>query len=318
MKKITLFILAIFSVGLIQAQVGVNTTTPNVETIMEIFSDTAGVLLPRVTTANRDAEMSPNGVKPTGSQLQTGTLIFNTTSKSFQFWEDTNTVSVAPAGRWSNLAVAAGGTQGNDGVVKANLSVTLPTPATTDPGYILLQQVGSNVGNSGGGNVAKWYTLDVDPGEFTLSAPPTTSWPENEPNPVITSFWRDNAFVVPSTAGSGGLIGGNGDSFRENSVPGQIHVWRINIYNSSGSSSSTAISLRLRNPLSGFTTSAVTLFSPSAGTELQTAIFYTIADGASLPAPNGTGNGYVLEFRSGSGNYAIWVESVTRVSLFKD
>ncbi len=56
------------------AQVGINTTTPDQSAILDINSTTGGVLLPRMTTAQRDAIPSP----------KSGLTIFNETALKFQ------------------------------------------------------------------------------------------------------------------------------------------------------------------------------------------------------------------------------------------
>lgn len=308
MKRITILILTvIFSYPLfLAAQVGVGTTTPNTNAQLDIVSTSKGVLLPRLsqTEANALATALTSAAEPAGM------LIENTSVPCIQRWNGTS---------FECLAVVTGGGTGNDGAVKINLPVTLPIPQTTDPGYISLAPVGSNAGNQGGGNVDKWYTLNVTPASWNFSSFPTTSWPENAfPDTLLADIFLNDQFTVTSTEGAGGLVGGTADAFVENHVPGQIHIWRVNVRNNAGSASQEILNARLRNPLSGFTTAAVTVFSPQQGSDLQTVIFITIADDASLPAPVGTGNGYVLEFRSGSGAQDIWVESITRISLFKD
>lgn len=56
----------------INAQIGIGTTTPNPSSILDIQSTTQGVLMPRMTTIQRDAIVSP----------AEGLLIYNTTTKS--------------------------------------------------------------------------------------------------------------------------------------------------------------------------------------------------------------------------------------------
>ncbi len=68
MKKI--FIIAILLSASIQAQVGIGTTTPNTSAELDIHSTTRGLLIPKLTTVQRNAIVSP----------ATGLQIYNTNS----------------------------------------------------------------------------------------------------------------------------------------------------------------------------------------------------------------------------------------------
>jgi len=57
------------------SQVGIGTTSPDASSVLDITATDAGLLVPRLTTIQRDALSSP----------ATGLLIFNTTTKSFQY-----------------------------------------------------------------------------------------------------------------------------------------------------------------------------------------------------------------------------------------
>lgn len=59
MKKIYLCILGFFSLAVLHAQVGINTTTPDASAALDIVSTNKGVLIPRVTTAQRLAIATP-------------------------------------------------------------------------------------------------------------------------------------------------------------------------------------------------------------------------------------------------------------------
>jgi hypothetical protein len=58
MKKITLITLMLFT-ALSYAQVGINTNTPDASSVLEIKSTTGGILIPRMTEAQRDAIALP-------------------------------------------------------------------------------------------------------------------------------------------------------------------------------------------------------------------------------------------------------------------
>lgn len=59
MKKIYLSMLGFFSLTVIHAQVGINTTTPDASAALDIVSTNKGVLIPRVTTAQRISISTP-------------------------------------------------------------------------------------------------------------------------------------------------------------------------------------------------------------------------------------------------------------------
>lgn len=65
---------ALLTAGVAQAQVGVGTTTPDPSAVLDVSSTTKGLLLPRLTTAERDAITSP----------ATGLMIYNTTINQTQ------------------------------------------------------------------------------------------------------------------------------------------------------------------------------------------------------------------------------------------
>ena len=87
--------------------VGVNTTTP--DAVLEVYSTTKGVLVPRLTTAQRDAMVSP--LNP-ANKVQEGTIIYNLDQHCLQY-------NVAPTGTTPNWVG-----YGCDGVVVTPGSIT--------------------------------------------------------------------------------------------------------------------------------------------------------------------------------------------------
>lgn len=282
MIRIFTLMIPIFLYGLSYAQVGINTTTPNGATVLDIISNQKGILIPRLSDADRNTNLADNDpltVPPAGvvnPSLTNGTLIFNTTSNTFQYWDGTV---------WRQLFVTTSSQAGNDGVVKVNSGNANVKPSI-------------NLSASGSGYGPKQQVLYATP--LVFAASPTTSWPETTvPFPGVTS----NIYI--SATGK----------WRENEIYGQVHIWRLIANVTPGSNSSSSVKATFRNPDSGFeVTSIQFLPSGSSGVgNLLTFYFYTIADAASLDP----GRGYQLFLESDSNSNAL-IDSFTRVSLFKD
>lgn len=71
MKKIILWTLCFISIATLQAQVGINTSTPNVSAALDIESTNKGILIPRMTTVQKIAIATP----------AEGLLVYDTTLK---------------------------------------------------------------------------------------------------------------------------------------------------------------------------------------------------------------------------------------------
>lgn len=70
-NRILALICTVFSFGFLSAQVGIGTTDPDASSALEVYSTDTGVLIPRLTVAQRDNI----------SQPATGLLIYNTDYK---------------------------------------------------------------------------------------------------------------------------------------------------------------------------------------------------------------------------------------------
>ena len=110
-----------------------------------------------------------------------------------------------------------------------------------------------------------------------LSAFPTTSWPK----------------TTPSQA-DGDIYDSANDRFIENPVLGQAQMWRIQFEYVKAMGPNTEVFFELRNNLSGFILADYFLAQREGVPYFDLVTTLTIADGASLPAPNGTGEGYEL------------------------
>ena len=86
-KKIALILIIILSttcLALAQQGVGVNTTTPDPSAVLDVQSNSKGMLIPRLTTAQRNLIASP----------ATGLLIFDTNTGSFWFKSASNWIEL--------------------------------------------------------------------------------------------------------------------------------------------------------------------------------------------------------------------------------
>lgn len=279
-KFLTLFI-PILMYSFMSGQVGINTTSPNGATVLDIASNQKGVLIPRLTDNDRDTNLADNDastVPPAGmpnANLIAGTLIFNTTTNNFQYWDGT---------LWRQLFVPTSSQAGNDGVVKIDSG-----NASAKPSFSLSA--------SGSGYGARQQVIYATP--LVFAASPTTSWPETTvPFPGVTS----NIYIDAT------------GKWRENEINGQVHVWRLIATVTPNANSSGSVKATFKNPDSLFEVNSIQLVPSGSGVgNILTFYFYTIADPASL-AP---GRGYQL-FMEADLNCSVVVNSFTRVSLFKD
>lgn len=284
MKKFTLGVaLLLFSISF--AQVGINTQDPNKATVLDINSNAKGILIPRLSDAERNTNLADNDpltIPPAGVaniNLSAGTLIYNTSVNRFEFWDGLV---------WRQLFVATSSQAGNDGVVKINsgLGGAKPTVSLVAGG------------NTYGPPKQILYTTPL-----VFAPSPTTSWPETTvPFPGITS----NIYVGTDATTQ---------RWRENQINGQVHIWRIIATVTADSNSASSVKATFKNPDSSFEINSISLVpSGSSGQpKVLTFYFYTIADPDSLA----TGKGYQLWVEADAG-VTFEMESLTRVSLFKD
>lgn len=170
-------------------------------------------------------------------------------------------------------------------------------------GQVKVNYTGLTVSNF----TANTYKIfDIVSATPTIVAAPTTTYPRSTPNAYVGVFDANRG-----TSPTGRLI--------ENPINGQVHGWRIQgSYSGKSTSGTTAevLSLRIRNPVSGFVyVKAITLSNNlAAGTFADELI--TIADNDSIPSPSG----YILEAAmSGTDSgLSVTITAITRVSFAKE
>jgi len=97
--------------------VGIGITSPAASSLLDITSTTKGVLIPRMTTVQRDAIASPS----------TGLMIYNTTDSAFNFYRLSGWVSLNRGLSFTNGLTESGGTVKLGGALTQNTSLTNPS-----------------------------------------------------------------------------------------------------------------------------------------------------------------------------------------------
>lgn len=332
MKNVVLgIVLIVFAITSVQAQVGIGTTDPSQNTMLEIFSDSKGLLIPRLTTEQRNenlADNDPDTIYPDNlpvldpipnpeDYLKEGTLYYNTEFKKYQYWD-------ANALRWVSLMDIKGFASGNDGsvlinfpeyndaaAVKYNLNsslqyeyewtvtrtdYTLGIPQTqSDYTFLLSESV-----------FGPQVIADFDEDDFDIADPPVTRWPENATNTTKSGIWDEVNHTI-----------------LENPIEGQVHFWRIVIEYEvpNGNSQKGSIEASITNPnvLSTFSTSNTTSVIDGQGGAIikSTFLFLSVSDSFSLPSSTSGGLGYNIGFRANT-DVTISLRSILRVSIFTD
>jgi hypothetical protein len=129
MKKLipTLLLTLWISAALAQANVGVGTSTPQVNAALDVSSESKGLLIPRMTTAIREA------INPLPGAA--GLLVFDVDDNNFWFWNGTQWVqSIGPGGTTGPTGqLGTAGPQGDAGIQGAT-GPTGPDGAAGSPG----------------------------------------------------------------------------------------------------------------------------------------------------------------------------------------
>jgi microcystin-dependent protein len=105
MKKLIITLLLIFSLGSLRAQVGFNNVNPDPSSLLDLNANDKGLLVPRMTSAQRSAIGSP------GQSL----LVFDTNLQGFYFYG---------SGIWYSLNEWVRAAGSNDVTLSGNASVT--------------------------------------------------------------------------------------------------------------------------------------------------------------------------------------------------
>lgn len=105
---------------LAQENVGIGTTTPNASAILELDADDKGLLIPRLTTTERDAITAV-----------TSLIIFNETNSQFEYYDGTNWIAIISSGDGLSFDLLTAGTNLGQALLIGDGSTLAPTGTGT-------------------------------------------------------------------------------------------------------------------------------------------------------------------------------------------
>jgi hypothetical protein len=147
----------IFSSIPVFSQVGIGTTNPDNSAILELSSTSAGFLLPRMTSAQRDAIANP----------AISLLIFNTDNNTIEF-----NLGSSGSPKWNVLA----GDNRKSGSYDVGTTATgwnyydvvFDTPFTSVPAIILTFREGVGIDNAGSNSITHFKVANASTTGFTI------------------------------------------------------------------------------------------------------------------------------------------------------
>ncbi len=144
--------------------------------------------------------------------------------------------------------------------------------------------------------------FDINAATVSMSSSPTTTYPFSAPSSTFAAMFD----ATRGTSPTGRLI--------ENPIGGQFHVWRVQgNYSGKASGQTGSLKVRLRNLVSGFTYDQNIFLASGITTDTFNCALLCIADGASIPSPNG----YVIDAISAfnDASLTVTITSLTRISF---
>ncbi len=153
-----LILITITSTFLVHSQVGIGTTDPDDSAMLDVTSTASGVLLPRLTTVQRDAIANP----------ATGLLIFNTNTNSYQY--NFGAPAVPNWRSFETEAYQAGSlvTGANSPTGWSYYNVTFATAFTATPTVIISFREGTGTNNSGSSSITQFKVANTSTTGFTI------------------------------------------------------------------------------------------------------------------------------------------------------
>ena len=136
----------------------------------------------------------------------------------------------------------------------------------------------------------------------SLSSFPTTTYPKSATSQSFAAMFDSTRGTLPT----GRLI--------ENPVGGQSHIWRVQgVYSNKGQTQTGSLKIRIRNPISGFIYDQAVYLADGFLTDTFNVFLLTIADDASILAPNGYIIDAVTNFTDN--DLTVNITSLTRISI---
>ncbi len=163
--RIVLFVL-LFSASAIQAQVGIGTTNPNASSALDITSTTQGLLLPRMTTTQR------NMLRATAAN---SLMVYDTDLKSFYYFDAT---ALPAPGTWVKINAAAN-QRNNYVLVKSAADLPPPISGTITLLSNTYYEINGTITLTGSINLNNAYVAGLDVNEDVLSFPGGTVFAGN-------------------------------------------------------------------------------------------------------------------------------------------
>ncbi|MFV8464850.1 ice-binding family protein [Flavobacterium sp. LB1P62] len=192
MKNITSFLLISFLMisRIVSAQVGIGTITPDISSVLDVYSNDKGVLLPRLSTTERDAIGSPAN----------GLLMYNTTTSNFNFynagWKHFLTDIVLPANGGTGIANNNASTLTLSGAYATTITTTASTGVTLPPTGTLYGTATESITST---QILNSLTDETGTGNSVFSTSPTFAGVPTAPtaaNGTNTTQLATTAFVL--------------------------------------------------------------------------------------------------------------------------
>ncbi len=271
-----LFLLVSFLAPALRAQsVGVNTTTPDASAALDVSSTTQGMLVPRLTTAQRTAVSSP----------ATGLLVFDSTTGSFWFYSGAawTEITVGTTSPWSTLGSDIYKT--NSGGVGIGTSDPTALLHVSDGNFLTTGTFGSgpSLSSSGAGTRMLFYPQKA---AFRAGHVNSTEW--NDAN--IGDYSIAAGYTSKASSSGTVALGNNAEATAENAVA-------LGYFSRASGSKSFAVGEYAT--ASGTNSTAFGYFSVASGERSFTVGENTIASGR-----NSTALGY-FTIASGEKSFAL-------------
>lgn len=139
MKKILLSLITLSS--FLNGQVGIGTTSPSVNSILDLKSESKGLLIPRMTSVQR------NSIMPFSTDL--GLQVYDVTTNSFWSWNGSSWIQAASGANIYN----------SDGIVGSNRNISISDRINLGNGLLYLDKANNKIGIN---NSTPSYQLDVN------------------------------------------------------------------------------------------------------------------------------------------------------------